>query len=531
MKFLLHLKPAKLRFSSMRRGRVHRVSMVLVLALLASCSSSDDAAKQTQAEPVEPSAEQTPEVITGTEEKPADNGEETTPTVTTTSTPTTTTPTTTTPTTTTSPTIVTTPVVTPTTPGEVFDAEIRTEAEIFAYRENSRYGDALKLCNATEPELSEEVCTLTKLPYIAMEDPQYTRETVMQRVLVSHRWMGERFEALLNDAPDTLLELFGSTTGIIISSDVRPSNYKSWTGGIRIDPRFLWMSVPEKRTILVQDDFRADFDLELQFQFISDYIINNDWASDYVSLASDRTRTFEQLRFRFQRLMYHELGHAFDFAPLDEIPNLDPNQSIFDAAVSMIERSGGSTLLTRDLPLNSAELFALGRVSFRGQEATEEQKQVQPDYAGSLMADDGASLYYNYSTIREDFSNILTLAMMAFHHQATLNIAYTNKPPEGATCNDYKIGWGVRDRLANEVVRARVAYVVERVYGESPQLDFIRNYTGQEELMEVGLGYCESQFKPVIAQLRSGRVAADIKLQERLANESWHWHGLMGNGH
>ena len=74
----------------------------------------------------------------------------------------------------------------------------------------------------------------------------------MERVVVSHDWMGVRFEQLMRRMPTDLVELFAPVTAIVIGSDVRPSFYSSFRGTINLDPGFLWMSVPEKQTISVE---------------------------------------------------------------------------------------------------------------------------------------------------------------------------------------------------------------------------------------------------------------------------------------
>ena len=55
------------------------------------------------------------------------------------------------------------------------------------------------------------------------ETPTFDR--VMDRVVVSHRWMGERLEEVLRRAPDDLLRVLGAISAIVIDADVRPSFY------------------------------------------------------------------------------------------------------------------------------------------------------------------------------------------------------------------------------------------------------------------------------------------------------------------
>jgi len=114
-----------------------------------------------------------------------------------------------------------------------FDSRV---AKVFPYRSNSPYANNLRQCVYSNTLTSS--CTLATLPLLANEvqgtntSPSIT--DIMNRVVVSHQWMGIRFEEFLthNDDNDDFKNLLRATTAIVISYDVRPSFYWAATGAI-----------------------------------------------------------------------------------------------------------------------------------------------------------------------------------------------------------------------------------------------------------------------------------------------------------
>jgi hypothetical protein len=67
-----------------------------------------------------------------------------------------------------------------------------------------------------------QLCKLATLPLIGQAEPEPTVEDVLARTVVSHAWMGRRFEQVLRALPARLLKLFRSTTAVVIGADFRP---------------------------------------------------------------------------------------------------------------------------------------------------------------------------------------------------------------------------------------------------------------------------------------------------------------------
>ncbi len=139
----------------------------------------------------------------------------------------------------------------------------------------------------------------------------------MNRVLVSHDWMGRNFEAFLDqmDTHGDFATLLQSVTAVVISYDVRPSFYWVVTGAIYLDPEDLWLTATERDSINEAPDYRAGFGNELQFLIPWRYVKDNDYASVYRDRSQRSNRPISELTTDLSSLLYHELAHANDFFP------------------------------------------------------------------------------------------------------------------------------------------------------------------------------------------------------------------------
>ena len=111
------------------------------------------------------------------------------------------------------------------------------------------------------------LCPLSRLPFLAQQNggAPPTVEQVMDRVLVSHDWLGRNFETFLRtqDAQGDFRRMLMSTTAIVLGTHVRPSFYFAGTGAIYLDADNLWLTPSERDTVSEVPDFRSDFDRDL----------------------------------------------------------------------------------------------------------------------------------------------------------------------------------------------------------------------------------------------------------------------------
>ena len=410
-------------------------------------------------------------------------------------------------------------------------SDIRDTDQLYAYRPDSPYADVLRDCALVDR--SQDACSLEVLPFITQATPDFTREDVLDRLLVTHDWMGARFEQLLAEAPEYMVTLFGSVTSIAIGSTVRPSNYWGGTGGIQLDPENLWLSVEEKATVSIEEDYRSDYGKDLNYWAFGTLRRGSQPASYYLSLTSPTERTLADIRIPMYRLLYHELAHAVDYLPSASVPTLDARLTPA-AALAANEQYWLSPQLYLDLPLYSEELQALAQVSYKGEDATAAQKRYSPALVGSLMAGDGAAKYYGYSTHREDFATLFATTMIKRDFDVDYYMAFVQKPEDenDYDCSDLAVGWGVRNRIADPLVIPRARWVMESVYGFSAEIDqFFANALGQQSLMTEGLDWCSNRdgLSSIAGKQVSdeSRAAFDTRTRmqlegERLDNEHGH---------
>jgi hypothetical protein len=313
------------------------------------------------------------------------------------------------------------------------------KAIVFPYNSNSPYADSLVNCIYSNTLTSS--CTLAQTPLLAEEVKGSTEPPsiamIMDRVLVSHQWMGDRFKEFLlnNDTNNDVKNLLRATTAIVIAYDIRPSFYWAATGAIYLDAENFWLTPEERDTINEAPDYRADFGKDLQFVMPWRYVRNNEYASKRFSITERLARSAEDGLYRLISLMYHELAHANDYFPSYEWYVHNSNERVLDAARSSDYESDK---LAISLPLASQEMVDLGQVSFAGNTATNTQKNYLPIDIENFFKPDRASDYYAYSSLREDYAMLFEELMMQSRFNVIRDVAITNQPSgNNISASDY----------------------------------------------------------------------------------------------
>jgi len=337
-------------------------------------------------------------------------------------------------------------------------------ATVFPYKSDSPY--ATELVNCVYSNRLNSSCTLASLPLLASENNELSVDDIMARVVVSHQWMGERFQDFLlnRDNHDDFKRLLRATTAIVISYDIRPSFYWAATGAIYLDPENLWVTIDERDTINEAPDYRSDFGNSLQFVMPWRYVKNNDYASSSFSREQRVTRAPSESEYRLASLLYHELAHANDFFPNHEWSSHQSGSRVLDAAQSTDFESDQLAVLH---PLASNTMRALAQVSFAGETATAVQESYLPADIQGFFSEDVANDYYAYSSEREDYAMLFEELMMKNRFEIDRDVAITNLPSgDNITSADYIVTWGQRGRIANEHIKTRVAFSAARVLPE-----------------------------------------------------------------
>ncbi|PHS14792.1 MAG: hypothetical protein COA86_15475 [Kangiella sp.] len=327
-------------------------------------------------------------------------------------------------------------------------------ADVHPFVTDSNYFNELNECIYSNT--STELCNLGKLPFIGSLTTNPTTADIMARVLVSHDWMGARFQEYLEtvDTSNDIKNLLGATTSIVISYDIRPSFFWSGTGAIYLSARYFWVTPEERDSIDTTQDFRSDFSKDLQFVDPWRVTKDNQYAYSTPLIASREVRNLENSKHNLSRVLYHELAHANDFFPPRAWANANNNDFAWTYSST---NQPDSTGLASALPLVSQEMYDLGNVMFQGETATQTQQNFTPDEVAEFFFPYEATNTYNYSTLREDYAMLAEEYLMTYRFGVRYDQGITGLAP------DYIISTAERGRVGHDRTKSRAEYVVANI--------------------------------------------------------------------
>ena len=391
-------------------------------------------------------------------------------------------------------------------------------ARTHAYRPDSPYANVLANCVYSN-QLNDS-CTINTLPLIGQTSSDLNHETILNRVLVSHDWMGDNFAAFLAqmDPNSDFARLLQSVTAVVISYDVRPSFYWVVTGAIYLDPNDLWLTPSQRDTINEAPDYRSNFGNDLNFVMPWRYVKDNQYASLGVPITVRANRTLAQINPDLASLLYHELAHANDFFPRSVHATLTGPRLLDDYSRRNASKSLISDQVSKTYPLTSTEMMGLANVSFLGAAASNVQKTYQASDVSTFFSTDIASDFYAYSSTREDTAMLFEEAMMSYRYQILRDVAVTNKPAI-LTADSLIIDWGQRGRIAQDSLENRAALVIDEML---PELNGISLVESLPEPINMVQGQSWRQtlaISPANTQLKGQSNAAAINAESRFEAE------------
>ncbi|MBT1449584.1 hypothetical protein KJ365_01710 [Glaciecola sp. XM2] len=356
-----------------------------------------------------------------------------------------------------------------------------------AYIPESPWKDALESCVYNNKIPERPTCDFNTLPLIGSVTERPTIEDVLERTLVSHPWMGDRFRAFLQNSitgPDMLMLLRG-VTAIVISYEVKPSFYWVATGAIYLDATNFWESAQERDTLNDQPDFRSDFGSDLNFSMFWRYTKDDQYyypALGRYEKSARENRSFEDIEASISWLMYHELSHANDFFPSTTWQNIDRNLT----PLQYFQRNGAnSDILDTRYPLRSDEMHALAQVRFGGETPTVAQSRIGSEDVELFFTPDIAPSFYAYYTTREDYATLAERFFMLHRLNAQADVAIIDRQ-EG---DDFVIAWGQRNRISEPSLQERTAFAVSNVYPEIGNVAAIQSQLPPPVLMNPAIGW------------------------------------------
>ncbi|HVG04386.1 MAG TPA: hypothetical protein VM937_05550 [Burkholderiaceae bacterium] len=341
----------------------------------------------------------------------------------------------------------------------------------YPYRAAGPFAGALVRCtyeaNLQYTGGSTNLCPLSLLPFLhqTTSGALPTVDQIMDRVVVSHDWMGETFEQLLRtQASQDILRLFNGVTAIVIGAQVRPSFYYALTGAIYLDADNFWLTATQRDVINEAPDFRSDFDRDLMYSGVWRYTQNNQNIFLPVPATSRLSRDISYLLAEAGWLLYHELAHASDFMPVSARGSLNSSLSAWANIEPRFQaRQLPSDVMAASFPLQSAQLRGLAQVKFFGATADATQRAYTPNDVANFFASDRATDEYSYSTTREDIAMTFEEFMMVRNHGWRRDVAITDKIGATTTSNNLIVRFGQRGRIGEAAIKPRARYAVSEL--------------------------------------------------------------------
>ncbi len=338
-------------------------------------------------------------------------------------------------------------------------AEIE-EGSYFVYRNVSSnpYRNVLISC----VESRSRICTLQRLPFIGLDTSSPAIEDIMNRVVVSHRWMGERFEQILRAmTPDTIravLNMSRSITALVISYDIRPSHYLPASSSIYIDPLLLALTEEENDTVDQTSDFRSNYGRDLMIQGTWRYV---DDENQYLYSLSLENRDLQDVIRYTARLLFHELAHANDYYTFQTIsanscPTCAPVELI--ALSDRVSRNFGyrRDASPEEYYLTDENVHRYAQIRYLGRPSTTPDRAWNAEQFGDWFGEDTSVHDYSYSTNREDVAMLTEATLMKYLFDADIDIAYFDKDhPDDIITGLSPITWGERGRIGKPEIARR----------------------------------------------------------------------------
>ena len=341
----------------------------------------------------------------------------------------------------------------------------------YPYRAGGPFAGVLVRCtyeaNLQYTSGSTNLCPLSTLPFLDQTTAGAvpTVDQIMDRVVVSHDWMGETFEQLLRtQASQDMLRLFNGVTAIVIGAQVRPSFYYALTGAIYLDADNFWLTAEQRDVINEAPDFRSDFDRDLMYSGVWRYTQNNQNIFLPFPATSRISRDVSYLLAEAGWLLYHELAHASDFLPPSVRASLNASLSAW-GNISPRYQAGQlpSDQMSASFPLQSAQLAGLAQVKFFGATADPTQRGYTPNDVAAFFAADRATDEYSYSTTREDIAMTFEEFMMVRNHTWRRDVAITDKIGPSTTSSTLIVRFGQRGRIGEVAIKPRAQLAVQQL--------------------------------------------------------------------
>jgi|GEM_PF-919990 len=351
----------------------------------------------------------------------------------------------------------------------------------------------VSMASCIRADTVDAICSFETLPLIGLSESQSTPvNNIMSRVVVSHSWMGTRFQAVLEALPVDMLPLFDAVTSIVIDDDIRPAYYDPNTGAIYLDPSYLWLTPEEAATINPKTDFRLGFDANLKYVSATRTTKNGLRTQPFSDFrTATQTRPLSDIMANISALLLHELAHANDFFPVGQRDQIDTTKQPYTEN-ALAKNTSVSQALFEQAPLESTTLNGLGQVSYLGRSPTPAEQNLTAQQVGEAFEQDRANVNYAYASSFEDTASLFEEAMMKYFFNIDQDTAFLDKPEnsESVFCEDYIIAWGVRNRIGDINVKDRAQFVVNQILPNLPNIELFFQDLPAPTSLNIGGNWC-----------------------------------------
>lgn len=354
------------------------------------------------------------------------------------------------------------------------------EPRAFPYVADGRYADILWDCSAS---WAFAPCSFADFPLIGQETDDPEIDDIMARVLVAESWMGDNFRFALERMPRETLQLFRSTTAVVITDDYDGGLF--FLGKLYLGAIFLWLT-PEQRADLHDGPRGTQADDGLAFRMPRRYV--KDGMTLSLTGPDSGTRDPDQMVAAFASLLFHELAHAAAWAPPDVFADATTPESV---VTTVVDDWVGTYPIQPGADVAELRLYQLAQVRFGVETATAEQQDIQPVDLVSEFANQSALVFYAYTDPDEDFATAVAAAAMSFHFGYRQDTGITGNTT-GAS-NDELLVWGQRGRIGEHHINGRVRAAVQAVYpeGSGSIIDYLAGLPPASQLV-TGITWGES---------------------------------------
>ena len=323
---------------------------------------------------------------------------------------------------------------------------IEHPAQLMVFKPDSIYSQ--KLLNCSFPDTEEKSCIVKDLPLLGMNAQKISVNDILNRTLVTHQFLGEKFKQVLLKIPPDTLALFGAVNGIVISSEVTTNAYWARSGFIYLSARLFCRSKDECQTLSKENDSQ-----KLPVKFVNDYVHNQK------SIWDESIQDDQILLYKVAATLFHELAHANDYFEPSYVRSNDfAIEKSYDELT--FERMTVRQMVSLRIPARpkSTRLENLANIIYKNKEMTADDLSLSPQSIADEFLAENTNDLYSHINHEEDMARLVEEALMLTYFNIPRLIVFTDK--------SNSIVYAEKRRVARPNLRTRVLFAIEKSFSK-----------------------------------------------------------------